>query len=170
MLASTRNPERRNFYEVVAMPVCRDRLKKPPRVSQDQNALLENLFRKVRGHPQSSRTMAHRTTVGHVHLSARWVRIALSPSSPLRFRTAGFPQYGSKAGFSDEAFPTMHGHRTAQFAPAVRARRGRRVPSLKVEALDSIKHRHSSGSAALPQGPSLRSGLFCPGPPDGTVK
>jgi hypothetical protein len=108
--------------------------------------------------------MTHRTTVGHVHLSARWVRIALSPSSPLRFRTAGFPQYGSKAGFSDEAFPAMHGHRSAQFAPVVRAHRGRRVPSLKVEALDSIKHRHSSGSTALPQGPSLRSGLFCPGP------
>jgi hypothetical protein len=28
-----------------------------------------------------------------------------SPSSPLRFRTAGFPQYGSKAGVSDGAFP-----------------------------------------------------------------
>ena len=27
------------------------------------------------------------------------------PSSPLRFRTAGFPQYGSKAGLSDGAFP-----------------------------------------------------------------
>jgi hypothetical protein len=27
------------------------------------------------------------------------------PSSPLRFRTAGFPQYGSKVGLSDRAFP-----------------------------------------------------------------
>jgi len=27
------------------------------------------------------------------------------PSSPLRFRTAGFPQYGSKTGISDGAFP-----------------------------------------------------------------
>jgi len=27
------------------------------------------------------------------------------PSSPLRFRTAGFPQYGSKVGLSDVAFP-----------------------------------------------------------------
>jgi hypothetical protein len=27
------------------------------------------------------------------------------PSSPLRFRTAGFPQYGSKAGLSGGAFP-----------------------------------------------------------------
>jgi hypothetical protein len=27
------------------------------------------------------------------------------PSPPLKFRTAGFPQYGFKAGLSDEAFP-----------------------------------------------------------------
>jgi hypothetical protein len=27
------------------------------------------------------------------------------PASPLRFRTAGFPQYGSKVGISDGAFP-----------------------------------------------------------------
>ena len=27
------------------------------------------------------------------------------PSSPLKFRTAGFPRYGFKAGLSDEAFP-----------------------------------------------------------------
>ena len=27
------------------------------------------------------------------------------PSPPLKFRTAGFPRYGSKAGLSDEAFP-----------------------------------------------------------------
>ena len=28
----------------------------------------------------------------------------------------------------------------------------------------ALKHRHSSGYAALPQGPSLRSGFCCPGP------
>jgi len=28
------------------------------------------------------------------------------PSSPLKFRTAGFPQYGFKAGVSDVACPT----------------------------------------------------------------
>jgi hypothetical protein len=37
------------------------------------------------------------------------------PSPPLKFRTVGFPQYGLKAGISDEAFPT---HR---FAIALRA-------------------------------------------------
>ena len=29
---------------------------------------------------------------------------------------------------------------------------------------DSVAHRHSSDPVALPQGPSLRSGLCCPGP------
>ena len=28
------------------------------------------------------------------------------PRSPLRFRKAGFPRYGSKAGLSDRAFPS----------------------------------------------------------------
>ena len=32
--------------------------------------------------------------------------IPTSPSSPLKFRTAGFPQYGFKAGLSDSAFPS----------------------------------------------------------------
>jgi hypothetical protein len=29
------------------------------------------------------------------------------PSSPLKFRTVGFPQYGFKAGISEEAFPAI---------------------------------------------------------------
>jgi hypothetical protein len=29
------------------------------------------------------------------------------PSPPLKFRTAGFPQYGFKAGMSDEACPII---------------------------------------------------------------
>jgi hypothetical protein len=30
------------------------------------------------------------------------------PRSPLSFRTAGFPQYGWKAGVSGETFPARH--------------------------------------------------------------
>src|SRR5438128_10912615 len=40
-----------------------------------------------------------------------------SPRSPLSFRTAGFPQYGWKAGLSDGAFP---GHRPLKPAPGIR--------------------------------------------------
>ena len=35
---------------------------------------------------------------------------------------------------------------------------------LSVGVRCALKHRHSSGYAALPQGPSLRSGFCCPGP------
>ena len=49
------------------------------------------------------------------------------PSSPLRFRTAGFPRYGSKAGLSDGAFRPMPDHRIVSFASVVRASRGRPV-------------------------------------------
>ena len=40
-----------------------------------------------------------------------------SPRSPQSFRTAGFPQYGWKAGMSDGAFP---GHRPLKPAPGMR--------------------------------------------------
>jgi hypothetical protein len=30
-----------------------------------------------------------------------------SPASPLKFRTAGFPQYGFKTSLSDGAFPAL---------------------------------------------------------------
>ena len=38
------------------------------------------------------------------------------PRSPLRFRKAGFPRYGSKAGLSDRAFPD---HPSVKLAPSM---------------------------------------------------
>ena len=80
------------------------------------------------------------------------------PSPPLKFRTAGFPRYGFKAGLSDEAFPAHW------FAFVLRALCCHRDSLLCVrdEALMNTSVR--AGRAALPQGPSLRSGLCCPGP------
>ena len=80
------------------------------------------------------------------------------PPSPLKFRTAGFPRYGFKAGLSDKAFPARW------FAVVLRALRCHRYSLLcvRVDALISTSVR--ADQAALPQGPSLRSGLFCPGP------
>jgi hypothetical protein len=66
------------------------------------------------------------------------------PSPPLKFRTAGFPQYGFKAGFSDEAFLGNVYLNVAQFASALRALRGSMLSSLNVEAICSVMHRHSS--------------------------
>ena len=95
------------------------------------------------------------------------------PLSPLRFRTAGFPQYGSKAGMSDGAFSDRNPVKPApgipitrrRFAPIPRALRSsdivtvlcRRLPALLSTAIRTTY-------VALPQGPSLRSGLYCPGP------
>jgi hypothetical protein len=88
------------------------------------------------------------------------------PSSPLRFRTAGFPRYGSKAGISVGACPGEADRSTLRrglhptFAsPAVR------MAFAQSRSATRAQRRHrTSGLSALPQGPSLRSGLCCPGP------
>ncbi len=87
------------------------------------------------------------------------------PSPSLKFRTAGFPQYGFKAGMSDGAFPNGAMYSAVQFASALRAlrlhRRGpRTVPRLVARLSTSVRADYS----ALPQGPSLRSGFYCPSP------
>ena len=88
------------------------------------------------------------------------------PSPPLKFRTAGFPQYGFKAGLSKGAYPAWAPNCRA---PLVCNPPERLSPStLYIPALCrgscALERRHSSGLSALPQGPSLRSGLCCPGP------
>ncbi len=88
------------------------------------------------------------------------------PSSPLKFRTAGFPQYGFKAGVSAGAFPRAAP--TCRALPVCILPSCPPLPAFLFSALCrsscALKHRHSSGYAALPQGPSLRSGFCCPGP------
>ena len=80
------------------------------------------------------------------------------PSPPLKFRTASFPRYGFKAGLSDEAFPARW------FAIAFRALCFHRSSLLCVRDDVLMSTSVQAVPAALPQGPSLRSGLFCPGP------
>ena len=80
------------------------------------------------------------------------------PLPPLKFRTAGFPRYGFKAGISDAAFPA------SWFAIALRALRFHRDSLLCVRDDALMNTSVRADSAALPQGPSLRSGLFCPDP------
>src|SRR6266404_6048134 len=87
------------------------------------------------------------------------------PSPSLKFRTAGFPQYGSKAGMSDGAFPNGAGYCVAWFASVLRAPRlhrrdPRTVPRFVARLSTSVRADYS----ALPQGPSLRSGFYCPSP------
>ena len=88
------------------------------------------------------------------------------------FRTAGFPQYGWKAGLSGSAFPRAARVKpapgipraTPRFACALRALRGSTLrPAL-------CRNRGLGGalpceeSTPLPQRPSLRSGFYCPSP------
>jgi hypothetical protein len=90
--------------------------------------------------------------------------VGLSPTehsslSWTHFRTAGFPQYGFKAGLSDEAFPADWFAIVLRALPAVTV-----YPLLCVGDDALVCPSVRAVPAALPQGPSLRSGLGCPGP------
>jgi hypothetical protein len=88
------------------------------------------------------------------------------PSPPLKFRTAGFPQYGFKAGLSEGAFPARRPIvAPLWFASLLRAPRFQTCSSpLGVGAVVRWSAAIRATVVALPQGSSLRSGLFCPGP------
>jgi hypothetical protein len=94
------------------------------------------------------------------------------PLSPLSFRTAGFPQYGWKIGFSGSAFPRLAQVKLApsmpctpqRFASALRAPRSFTF----CPALSQDRERGGAPPleelAPLSQRPSLRSGFYCPSP------
>ena len=94
------------------------------------------------------------------------------PPPPLSFRTAGFPQYGWKAGLSDSAFPRIAQIKPApgipcasrRFASALRALRGHTLrPALRQDSGLGVTPPFEDDSP-LPQRSSLRSGFCCPGP------
>ena len=86
------------------------------------------------------------------------------PLPSLKFRTAGFPQYGFKAGVSDRACPgdadhALHGLPLSFVLPASLVSSPFCAGGL-VRWSTSVR----AAAAALPQGPSLRTGFFCPAP------
>ena len=94
-----------------------------------------------------------------------------SPRSPLSFRTAGFPQYGWKAGLWGGAFPECC---QLKPAPGMRHPTSGLLPPF-VHLVDTSVIPYCAGSRTRsctawrvssppPQGPSLGSGLYCPGP------
>src|SRR5206468_2496822 len=87
------------------------------------------------------------------------------PSSPLKFRTAGFPRYGFKAGVSGGAFPrgAISSHPAVCLLPSHSLWR-HRAPRTESGRCAGSSAAVRAARAALPQGPSLRSGLCCPGP------
>ena len=67
------------------------------------------------------------------------------PSLPLKFRKAGFPRYGFKAGGSGRAFPATPKLRVSRFASALRALRFRVSAPLCVGGRPALEHLRSSG-------------------------
>ena len=89
------------------------------------------------------------------------------PSPSLRFRTAGFPQYGSKAGYQSGPAQGRKDRSTTHLGlhlTFVSSYEAPFFPALSRGVVPVRRHRRASGLPALPQGPSLRSGLYCPGP------
>ena len=87
------------------------------------------------------------------------------PSSPLKFRTAGFPRYGFKAGLSGGAFPRGgHGSRRMVCVhPSCPPLADAESPFC-AGGVARVNTAMRAVCTALPQGPSLRSGFCCPGP------
>ncbi len=87
------------------------------------------------------------------------------PPPPLKFRTAGFPQYGFKAGVSDGAFP--FGANPSRQPVCLRPSCSPLAASYTPYCAGHVARLSTTvraDFAALPQGPSLRSELFCLGP------
>ena len=91
------------------------------------------------------------------------------PRSPLSFRTAGFPQYGWKAGMSSGAFPMRHslsllpaytGHRSVCIRPSC-ITWSLRWPALSRIA-DSTMHRLGGWVVLRPRGPRSGPGYAVP--------
>ena len=91
-----------------------------------------------------------------------------SPSPPLKFRTAGFPQYGFKASMSDRAFLQAHNLKPA---PGIRSLPRslllpfarfllRRSPGSVSKTIEASTCRCAGGLPSLPQG-FLGSGSSC---------
>jgi hypothetical protein len=87
------------------------------------------------------------------------------PSPPLKFRTVGFPRYGFKAGLSEGAFPARRPIvAPIWFASLLRSSLSTCLSPLRVGAVVRWSATIRATMVALPQGSSLQSGLFCPGP------
>ena len=92
------------------------------------------------------------------------------PRSSLSFRTAGFPQYGWKAGFPGGAFPDCQRLKPApgirrpniRFASALRAPRSHDGCPALCRAEDSIARRRGGSLLLRPRGPRSGPGYSVP--------
>ena len=88
------------------------------------------------------------------------------PSPSPKFRMAGFPQYGFKAGMSDRAFPfgACPSRRSVGLRPSCTPLPVPSYPRSKSRDAVRLCTTVQATFVALPQGPSLRSELCCLGP------
>ena len=80
------------------------------------------------------------------------------PSPPLKFRTAGFPRYGLKAGYRARPSPLPGLPSSFVLAAAIA------IPCSVSGAVWSTQHLHASGFPLYPRGPRSGPGYVCPGP------
>jgi hypothetical protein len=108
--------------------------------------------------PTTSRTWAPRPRSGKTMARTGLRMMPTSPWSPLKFRTAGFPRYGLKAGISDEAFTCFPG-----FVFVLRA--GYRHRCFPVLCQGRCGQRSTSLRAVIRSTPGVLApaGLCCPG-------
>jgi hypothetical protein len=87
-------------------------------------------------------------------------------SSLPKNRKAGFPRYGFKAGISDGPSCRLRVLRVVQLASVLRTPRCLLTPYPQSKLRGAVRWHTSVQAtlAALPQGPSLRSELYCLGP------
>jgi hypothetical protein len=141
----------------------------PPRAFASQKS---SPWRYRRGNRRPGRRPASGVESGRAMARTGLRMMPTFPSPSLKFRTAGFPQYGFKAGLSDGAFPGLAPVKPAPgipFAPPglppsfVRSV-ATCYPRSVSRAFARVRTAARKATASLPQGPSLRSRLFCPGP------
>ena len=113
-----------------------------------------------------------RSLLGSIAVSGFRARLATTvlpfPPAPLKFRTAGFPQYGFKASLSGGTFRHDASVKSAPdvafaswrlSAPFVLSKPSFPSSSIRVEVGGGWSTAVREARASLPQGPSLRSGL-----------
>jgi hypothetical protein len=88
------------------------------------------------------------------------------PRSPLRFRKAGFPRYGSKAGLSDRAFPDRA---SVKLAPSMPVTWSGLPPSFVLSAAAWILRSKSEATCSVETPPCERpASLYSTGPRSGS--
>jgi len=89
-----------------------------------------------------------------------------SPPPPLKFRTAGFPQYGFKASLSDGAFPSVGRVKLAPSIPraALGLRPPSRTPRLREPPWPRLRAPRGNPGGSSPRDAPLTPGVLGSGP------